>query len=123
MFLAKKSPRIYVVFYQEFRYKSFIITETYYSKYILHTHPLIRRRLLMGQKSHCYMLYKKMRPYAVVCAHSLNPLPMQQFDDLCVTHQFQVTRHDLSYKAIFCSSATVTRETLHCSKRFAVVQE
>ena len=64
-----------------------------------------------------------MCPSTVVSAHFPNALLTQRLENLRVTHQAQVTRRGLSYKAGFFSSATVPRETLHFSKSFTVVWE
>ena len=48
---------------------------------------------------------------------------MQRLENLCVTHQAQVTCRGLSYEAIFFSPATIPGETFHCAKRFMVVWE
>ena len=83
----------------------------------------------MGQRLHkvqgaqCYVLLNKLCPSAVVSVYSPNALPTQRLDDLCVTHQDQVTCRSLSYEVSLFSSATVTGETLNYSKRFAVVQD
>ena len=69
------------------------------------------------------MLLKKLQSSEFVSAHFPNALPIQRLDDLCVTHQAQVTFCGLSYEAIFFSSTTVPGETFHCAKRFTVVQE
>ena len=59
----------------------------------------------------------------MVSAHFQNTLPKQKLENLHVTHQAQVTRRGLSYKSVFLSSATVPKETFHCAKRLAVIQE
>ena len=69
------------------------------------------------------MLFKKLRPYAVVSEHLPNALPTQQLDNLRVTHQYKVTRHGLSYEAILFSSETIPGETFHCAKMFVVIRE
>ena len=77
--------------------------------------------LCLGQGSQCFVLLKKLHPSAVFSAYFPYALLMQKLDNLCVTHQSQVTRHVLSYGATLfrdCSG-----ETFHSSKRFAVVQE
>ena len=55
--------------------------------------------------------------------HLPNALLMQQLENLRVTQQSQVTCHGFSYTTVFFAYATVPRETFHCYKRFAVVQE
>ena len=69
------------------------------------------------------MLLKKMCPYAVVSARFPNALPMQLLDNLCVTHQSQVTLQGFSYEAVLLSSEKVPGETFYCSKIFAVVRQ
>ena len=69
------------------------------------------------------MLLKKLHPSVDVSVYDPNALPTQRLDDLCVTHQDQVTCRSLSYEVSLFSSATVTGETLNYSKRFAVVQD
>ena len=128
MFLAKKSSRIYVVLYHKFLYKSFSILLTPPP-----TNPPTPNNssqpppspmqlwMHMGQETQCTMLFKKLRPAAVVSTNFPNSLPTQQLGNLCVTHQSQVTCCGLSYEAVLFSSTTSPGETLHCSKRFAVV--
>ena len=122
MFLADKSPRIYVGLYQKFLYKIFSLLLTPSSTNIILIPPAMRRRLHMGQGAQCYIQLKKLRPYVVVSAHFPNALPMQRLGNLCVTHQSQVTHCGLSCKAVFFSSVTVPGGTFHCDKRFAVVR-
>ena len=40
-----------------------------------------------------------------------------------MTHQYQVARRGLSYKAVLFYSTTVPGETFHCANMFAVVWE
>ena len=81
----------------------------------------MQQRTSLVQEEQFSVLLKKVRLSAVVSAHSPNALPTQRLDNLCVTHQAQVTRHSLSYKAIFFSSAAIPGETFHCAKRFAFI--
>ena len=83
----------------------------------------MQRRLRLGQVAQCYVLLKKLRPSAVVSEHIPNSLTMQQLDNLCVTHQSQVTRRGLSYEVVFFSSAAVPGENFHCANSFVVVRE
>ena len=64
-----------------------------------------------------------MRLSAVIRAHFLKSLSVQQQDNLRVKYQAQVTCRGLSYEAIFFYSVTSPRETFHCAKRLAVVRE
>ena len=57
----------------------------------------MRQRMRLVQEAQFYVLLKKVRLSAVVSVHYPNALPTQQLDDLCVTHQAQVTRRSLSY--------------------------
>ena len=68
------------------------------------------------------MLLNNMCLYTVVGEHFPNTLPTQRLENLRVSHQFQVTRHGLSYKAFFFSYATIPGDTFHCSKRFVGVR-
>ena len=77
----------------------------------------------MGQLLQCSVLLKNLRLYAVVSVHFPNALTTQRFDNLCVTHQYQVTHRGLSYEAFFFSSVNIPGETFHCDKRFMVVWE
>ena len=69
------------------------------------------------------MLLKKLCSSVVVSAHFPNALPTQKLDNICVTHQSQVTRRGLSYESVFFSSANISWDTFHCAKRFEVVWE
>ena len=77
----------------------------------------------MYQGAHCYVLLKKLLPSAVVSKNLPNALSMHQLGNLSVTNQAQVTVRGFSYKAVFFSSAVISGEKLHCSKRFAVVHK
>ena len=123
MFLIEKSPRSYVGLYQKFLYKSFSLLLTPPPPNVLLTPPPMQLRLRLEQGAQCYVIPKKLCLSAVVSAHFPNALLTQQLDDLRVTHQSQVTCHGLSYEAVFFSSETITRETFHFTKRFAVVRE
>ena len=83
----------------------------------------MQRRLRLGQGAQCSVLLKKLCLSAVVSAHFPNALPIQRLNDLPVTHQTQVTHHGLSYEDVLFSSATITGETFHREKMFAVVYE
>ena len=83
----------------------------------------MQRRLRLGQVAQCSVILKKVRLSTVVSAYLPNVLPEQQSENLRVKHQSQVTRCDLSYKAVFFSSATIPRDTFHCAKRLGVVRE
>ena len=123
MFLAKKSPRSYVVLYQKFLYKSFSLLLTPPLPNIIITPPRMQRRFFLVQRSNCFVLIKKLLYSAVVGAKFPNALTTQRLDNIRVPHQSQVTHHGLSYKAILFSSVTVPGKTFHCDKRFAVVWE
>ena len=69
------------------------------------------------------MLLKKLHPSAVVSMNFPNALTTQRLDNVRVTHQSRVTRHGLSYEAVFFSSATILGENFNCDKRFVVFQE
>ena len=83
----------------------------------------MQRQMHLVQVSQCYVLLNKLRLPEVVSAHFPNALPAQRLENIRVTHQSQVTRRGLSYKAVFLSSVNFPRETFHGTKRFAVVRE
>ena len=83
----------------------------------------MQRRLRLGQGEQCYVLIKKLRPYALVSAHLPNALTTQRLDNIRVSHQSQVTRRGLSYEAVLFSSATIPGENFNFPQRFAVVRE
>ena len=80
----------------------------------------MQQQLRLGQREQCYVLFKNLRSSALVSAHLPNALPTQRLENHRVSHQYQVTHRDLSYKAVLFSSATIPRDTLNCAKRFAV---
>ena len=128
MFLAKKSPRSYVRLYQKFLYKIFSLLLTPPPTpppplIIILKHPPMRQRLCLGQGAQCCVILKKLLPSAVVSAHFPNVLPTQRLENLCVSHQSQVTRHVLSYESVFFSSTNIPGDNSHCAKRFAIVRE
>ena len=125
MFFSKKSPRSYVGLYHKFLYKIFIITDPPPPppQNILLTPPSMRRRLHLSQGLQCSVLFKKLHLSTVVSAYFPNDLPTQQLENICVTHQSQLTCRGLSYKDVLFYSATVPGENFHCAKIFAVVQE
>ena len=61
--------------------------------------------------------------YTVVSAHLPKALSTQRLDNLRVSHQSQVTRGGLLYKAVYFSSVTIPGETFHFAKRFAVIRQ
>ena len=83
----------------------------------------MQRRMCLVQVAQCSVLLKNMRMYTVVSAHLPKALSTQRLDNLRVSHQSQVTCRSLSYEAVLFSSTTITGETLHRAKRFAVVWE
>ena len=85
------------------------------------TPPLMIPRMILGQGAQCFVILNNLRSYTIVSVHLPNPLLMQRLGNLRVTHQSQVTRYGLSYKAFFFSSAIVPMETFHSAKRFAVI--
>ena len=121
MFFAKKAPRSYVVLYQKVLYKSFSLLMTPLPHKILLTPTPMHRRLHLGQGAQCYVIFKELCPSALVSLHLPNDLPTQRLDNLCVTHQSQVTYRRLSYEAVFFSFATVPGDNIHCIKRIAVI--
>ena len=122
MFLTEKLSRSYVGLYQNLLYKILIINDPPPINILLTPNP-IQQQLHLGQGAQCYVLLKNMLPSAVVSKHLTNTLSMQRVGNIHVTHQSQLTCHGISYEYVLFSSATFTRETFHCDKRFMFVRE
>ena len=61
----------------------------------------MQQRLRLGHGEQCSMILKMLRLSVVASVYFPNALPMQQLDNLLVTHQAQVMRRGFSYKASF----------------------
>ena len=90
---------------------------------MLFTASPVQRPMRRVQRAKDSVDFKKLRLSTVVSAHFPKVLPTQQLDDLCVSHQSQVTCSSLLCEAVPFSSVTIPGETFHCTKRFAVVRE
>ena len=90
---------------------------------MLFTASPVQRPMRRVQRAKDSVDFKKLRLSTVVSAHFPKVLPTQQLDDLCVSHQSQVTCSSLLCEAVPFSSVTIPGETFHCANRFVVVRE
>ena len=85
MFLAEKSPRRYVVLYQEFLYKIFIITETYPPEYYYHTSPDVTT-VVSGTRSTLFYALQEVSPVCSgPCAFTKRPDDAEIVQFMCDT--------------------------------------